>query len=106
MTSWLPRLLTGSTVPPGSALSLRDLARCHRCAGVIQSQREHLQLGPDGDDAHTFVEGIGVVRGLLQDLDVDDARRALDVLRRVIEAHETDDGVVFDSRAWMIRAVR
>jgi hypothetical protein len=37
---------------------------------------------------------------------VDDSPAALDRLREVMAAHATADGVWFDSRAWLISAVK
>ena len=63
-------------------------------------------FGADGDEAFDFAQGIGIVKGLLDDLD--DAKRAeaLDSLRTVIDARDAGDGVAFDSRVWVISAVR
>ena len=42
--------------------------------------------------------------GMLQGLDDDDKRRALDGLRATLAAHETDEGVLLGSQAWIITA--
>jgi SAM-dependent methyltransferase len=64
------------------------------------------RFGADADEAWDFVQGIRIVRGLLEDIDADTEARALDALRATMQARETADGVVFDSRAWMVRGVR
>jgi SAM-dependent methyltransferase len=63
-------------------------------------------FGADADDAYSFVRGIGIVRGLLEDLDAATASRALDNVRATIADHVTSDGIVFDSRAWIITGRR
>ena len=63
-------------------------------------------FGADTDDAFDFAQSIGIVRGLLDDLDGERRARALDELRDALAAHEADEGVVFDSRVWVITAVR
>jgi len=63
-------------------------------------------FGTDPDDAWAFVRTIPPVLGLLEGLDAADTARALDALRATIDDHATPDGVVFGSRAWLVRAVR
>jgi SAM-dependent methyltransferase len=63
-------------------------------------------VGPDADDAYAFVRASGFVRFGTQDLDDADRARAFDALRAMIDAHATDDGVVFDSACWLVTAVR
>jgi hypothetical protein len=43
---------------------------------------------------------------MLQPLDDDTRRAALDELRATVAAHETADGVRFGSSAWLITAVK
>jgi hypothetical protein len=61
-------------------------------------------FGDDADDAFDFV--LGLLGWMLDGLD--DARRAgaLDALRATAAAHETGEGVVYNSAAWIIRATR
>ena len=47
-----------------------------------------------------------MVQNLGRDLDDATRAKALDTLRRSIEDHETDDGVLFQSAAWLISARR
>ena len=77
-------------------------------AGLVNVQIESLHgqfwVGADAGDAFAFVQRTGMARGLLQGLDDSDRARALETLQQAIVAHETDDGVVFDSGVWMISA--
>jgi len=63
-------------------------------------------FGTDTEDAFGFVKDVGVVRGLMADLTPDQQRVALEDLHAVLEAHAGPDGVLFDSRMWVITALR
>ena len=67
---------------------------------------EPVRLGRDGEDAFAFARTMGQVKGLLDDLDESTAARALEALRATLAAHETPEGVLFDSRAWLITTHR
>ena len=54
-----------------------------------------MRFGADADDAFAFVSTLGIVRGLLHDLDPDAAAGAVAALRQTLSDHETDDGVAF-----------
>ena len=45
-------------------------------------------------------------REILADLTEDELPRAHERLRKMLIAHETPEGVLFDSRSWIITAVR
>jgi SAM-dependent methyltransferase len=79
-------------------------------AGYREVRADEAELpvcfGTDTDDAFGFVSDLGIVRGLVADLQPDQQRAALDDLRAVLEAHESADGVRFDSQAWVITARR
>jgi ubiquinone/menaquinone biosynthesis C-methylase UbiE len=62
--------------------------------------------GPDADTAFDFTVGLRSTRDVLAGLDADATEPALDRLRTSLIAHETADGVLFDSRSWIITAVR
>ena len=63
--------------------------------------------GHDLDAATEFVRGFQSTREALASMTDTAAARALQRLRGTIAAHDTgDDGVVFDSRAWLITAHR
>jgi SAM-dependent methyltransferase len=61
-------------------------------------------FGHDTDDAHRMITGN--MGWMLAGLADDDRARALDDLRSTIEAHDTLEGVVYGSAAWLIRAIR
>lgn len=61
-------------------------------------------LGATADDAWEFVSGMGIVRGLTQDLGDDAKGLALARLREVIAAHHTPDGVLIGAAEWLITA--
>jgi SAM-dependent methyltransferase len=63
-------------------------------------------FGDDADEAVAFGREIGLIRAVLEQLDDDDTARALDALRVAMVEHESADGVVFDSRAWVVTAFR
>ena len=63
--------------------------------------------GHDLDAATEFVRGFQSTRETLASMTDADAARALQRLRATIAAHDRgDDGVAFDSRAWVITAHR
>jgi SAM-dependent methyltransferase len=61
-------------------------------------------FGADADDAQAFV--VGLLGWMLRDLDEPTRDRALDALHETLAAHETDDGVLFGSAVWVVRARR
>jgi SAM-dependent methyltransferase len=61
-------------------------------------------FGHDTDDAHRMLSGL--MGWMLEGLGADDRARALDDLRATIAAHDTSEGVVYGSAAWVIRAIR
>jgi SAM-dependent methyltransferase len=61
-------------------------------------------FGTDADDASRFV--LGQLHWMLQGLDPDHRARAEQALHDSCAAHQTDEGVVFGSAAWLIRAER
>jgi len=73
---------------------------------AVEDVAELLSMGTDADDAYAFVSDIGPVRGMLADLDEAQKSQALANLREVITSHETPDGVLLGSRAWLITARR
>jgi SAM-dependent methyltransferase len=105
----LPAPPTGAPGPfgladPGHVRSILGSAGFDRVE--LEAIEEPFWFGADPDDAFAFARGIGLVRGLLADLDAADTARALDALRTMLEAHHSNGGVVFDSRAWIITAFR
>jgi SAM-dependent methyltransferase len=61
-------------------------------------------FGDDADDAHPFV--LGQLGWMLAGLDAAGQDRAQDALRSTLPAHDTGDGVAFDSATWLITAER
>jgi SAM-dependent methyltransferase len=59
-------------------------------------------FGHDADDAHRFV--LGLMGWMLQDLDAAGTRRATDALHASMVEHETPEGVLFESAAWITEA--
>lgn len=73
---------------------------------ALADVREAVVFGGDVNEAFAFLRGVGFVRGLLEDLDDEAAEAALKTLRVTLAAHETGDGVAFNSAAWLITARR
>jgi SAM-dependent methyltransferase len=61
-------------------------------------------FGHDADDAYRLV--LGLLGWMLDGLDHAGRARALDGLRSTVAAHETDQGVIYESAAWITRATR
>jgi hypothetical protein len=72
----------------------------------FEDVREPFWMGSDPADAFGFVSQIGMTTGMLEGLDAADRERALDNLRALVTEHETADGVVLASGAWVITATR
>ena len=67
---------------------------------------EPVFYGPDVDAAYDAVIGFGFAQEALAGVDAAVADKALQRLRALLDAHLTADGVLFDSRAWIITARR
>jgi ubiquinone/menaquinone biosynthesis C-methylase UbiE len=67
---------------------------------------EPVCYGPDTASACEAVLRLRMTKDLLAELDAAHTERALDQLRAVLAAHQTGDGVWFDSCAWLITARR
>lgn len=72
----------------------------------LEEVDESIEAGRSADDAFAFVSTIGMVKGLLEELDEAARRGALDRLHALLQAHETADGVLIGSSAWLITATR
>jgi SAM-dependent methyltransferase len=66
------------------------------------ASEQPFNVGADADDAYGFIRDLNQVRTLLEDLDEPTKARGLDNLRAVIAAHETPEGVIFGSSAWVV----
>ncbi|MFD7911992.1 class I SAM-dependent methyltransferase [Streptomyces sp. NPDC059752] len=103
-----------SPPPPPDApgpFSLADPARVRSVLGAagftdiqLEPHSEVMWFGEDAADAERFV--LGLHGWMLDDLDAEGRRRAVDDLRTTLTAHETDDGVRYASATWIIRATR
>jgi SAM-dependent methyltransferase len=71
---------------------------------ALQDVHEPNHLGPDAQTAYGFVRGLWSTGTLLERLTPERAERACDRLRAVMAAHDTGQGVLFDSRVWIITA--
>jgi len=59
------------------------------------------------DDAGTALQFVlGVSGWMLEGLDENGRRRAVEALRSSLVVHETPEGVRYDSAAWLVTAVR
>ena len=66
--------------------------------------RGAMWFGTDADEAHAFV--IGQLGWLLHGLDPAGRARGLDALHASASSHAGDQGVLYDSAAWIITATR
>jgi ubiquinone/menaquinone biosynthesis C-methylase UbiE len=67
---------------------------------------EPVYYGPDVAAALDWVRGFTCTSEVLKRLDPTAATRAVERLRQALAAHLSDDGVWFDSRAWIVAARR
>ncbi|MFC4054519.1 class I SAM-dependent methyltransferase [Actinomadura syzygii] len=67
---------------------------------------EPVYYGHDVDAALAWISGFTCTSETLRRLDATAATRAIGRLREMLAAHSTDDGVWFDSRAWIVTAHR
>jgi hypothetical protein len=68
--------------------------------------REPVYYGPDVAAALNWVRGFACTSEVLKRLDSAAAARAAGRLREALAAHLSDDGVWFNSRAWIVTARR
>lgn len=93
----------GLADPESGCATLREVGYTDAAATAMQ---EAFWAGEDADDAYAFLSRLGVVRGLLEEFPPEQAAEGLAALRAVVEAHTTDDGVVFRSAAWLYTGTR
>jgi ubiquinone/menaquinone biosynthesis C-methylase UbiE len=96
---------------PSDAFSLADpavVASILEAAGFAQTKfqdvREPVYYGDSVEAAFEWVGRFQVTRELLQSLDVVAAERARERLRKTLANHRREQGVWFDSRAWIVTA--
>jgi hypothetical protein len=70
------------------------------------SIEEPVWFGADAQTAYDFVGEIGIVKGLSDGLDPDARAVAHERLTAALRAHETPEGVRFDSGVWLISATK
>jgi len=100
--------------PPPDAPGPFSLSDPDRVRGILSSagfgrieldgSTADMWFGSNADDAQRFV--LGLMGWMLDGLDDAGRARAIDGLRTTLTAHESSDGVVFGSAAWLISAVR
>lgn len=98
--------------PPGpSAFALADARRVEAILQVaaftdvaFEEVREPVHYGADVGSALAFVGGFSNVRNALESRPAAERERTLGRLRDAMAAHRRDDGVWFDSRAWIVTA--
>ena len=109
------RQALGAVVPPGlpDAFSLadpnvvRETLETAGFAGVTFTDvNEPVCYGSDVAAAMDWVRGFAYTSEVLKQLDPAATARAIDRLREALAAHRTNDGVWFDSRAWIVTAHR
>ena len=115
---WMRELMTALAAgrdlpsPPADApgpFSLSDPARVRTLlsgAGFIDIEFVEtpgaMCFGTDADEAHGFV--LGQLGWLLRDMDPPGRARGLDALHASVSSHASDQGVLYDSAAWIITA--
>ncbi|HEV8560097.1 MAG TPA: class I SAM-dependent methyltransferase [Actinophytocola sp.] len=109
-------LLPGRTVPPPAGpgpASLADPDTVRRILGSAgyhhvecADVREPVSYGSDAATATAVVLGMRSTKDLLAQLEPAEVEPALDRLRAALTANQTDEGVRFDSRAWIVTAIR
>ena len=65
---------------------------------------EPVFYGPDVDTAFEIINSFSNTKQFLATLEPGAAARALDRLRGLLADHRTEEGVLFDSRAWIVSA--
>ncbi|MER7247479.1 class I SAM-dependent methyltransferase [Kribbella sp. NPDC000426] len=89
----------------GSEDVTRDLLMSTGFAdATLTAVHEPLYYGADVEAAYANVLRLREPQALLAELDATAAERAEAALRAVLAAHDTGDGVLFDSAAWIIAA--
>jgi SAM-dependent methyltransferase len=82
------------------------LHRAGFLAAGFAEVHEPVYYGPDVDTAYGIVRSMKCTSDMIASLDAAAAERASDRLRAVLAAHTTKEGVLFESRAWIVTARR
>jgi SAM-dependent methyltransferase len=106
---------TGSPVPAPTTLDPFSLADPATVQGILEAAgftditfsdvRERVFYGRDVDAALEWVRGFTSTKEVLDRLDPPGSELALERLRKTLAEHARDDGIYFDSRAWIVKAV-
>lgn len=72
----------------------------------FEEVNEPLEFGRDAVDAYSFVRTMGIVEGLIRDLDEATMAACLERVRAMLAAHQTHGGVLLGTSAWLITARR
>lgn len=109
-------LLPGRTVPPPAGPGPSSFADPETVRSILgdagyhhvelTGAREPISYGAGVDTATEVVLGMRSTKDLLAQLEPAEVEPALDRLRTALAAHRTSEGVRFDSRAWIVTAVR
>jgi SAM-dependent methyltransferase len=112
----IPQALVPETVASANAPTTFSLGDPAVATGILTTAgfasvdfadvHEPVFYGPDVDAAYDAVISLGFAKEALADADVAAADEALQRLRDLLNEHLTADGVLFDSRAWIITAHR
>jgi ubiquinone/menaquinone biosynthesis C-methylase UbiE len=87
--------------------TVRQILGAAGFAGITFTDvHEPVYYGPDVAAALAWVRGFTCTSETLKRLDPATAARAVQRLREMLTAHLSDDGVCFDSRAWLVTARR
>ncbi len=105
-----PTAVAGDGPDPFSLADPTTVEGILRAAGFadigLTDVDERVYYGPDAAAALDWVRGFAATNELLQRLDPTAAARALARLRDALAARVSDQGVWFDSRAWIVTAHR
>ena len=71
----------------------------------FEDVNEPVFYGPDLAAALEWVRGFASTKEVLDRLDPPGSELALERLRKTLAEHARDDGIYFDSRAWIVKAV-
>jgi SAM-dependent methyltransferase len=102
--------ISPNTPDPFSLADPATTTQVLRSAGLgevaFTDVHEPVYYGPDVAAALEWVSGFSFVSGVPQRLEPASSERARDQLRQMMTEHASGDGVWFDSRAWVITAIR
>jgi SAM-dependent methyltransferase len=106
----------GAAPPPPPRLDPFSMADPNRVRSILSSAgfieiavedvHEPVYYGPDTATAFDLVRDMQEPRDLLAQMDARSAQRALGRLRDLLATHQSDSGVLFDARAWLVTARR